>query len=350
MVNTRPLRRTKTIMEYAHVLFDRFALEYFRAGVQEVHLIFDKPGRQTFNPKQFEHAKRYTKGKSCNQHEHISFTPQTSIPQGWQEYLECRECKRSIVEVVGLSFLQKGQLFLTGCQNVVIAGCLSGEGENNAWAICSSEAIAEPLPQYQSNAEEADNRIWRHAIQSWATNILIYSPDTDVYNIGLGLITQTIKQYIIQLNVPQAAEKRYLLLNNLHTALLNDPDLASVSRDSIGITMQTLFITTGCDFVSYFKSLGKATVLNIFFQHAEFICGANMPGCLHHTLPHNRESGFLAFIRFIGTCYFKKHLPAFITLYGHETPKHLYNSIDSSLQSNVKHKLWLKKIRNAVTG
>ena len=74
-----------------------------------------------------------------------------------------------------------------------------------------------------------------------------------------------------------------------------------------------------------------------------------MPGCLHHTLPHNRESGFLAFIRFIGTCYFKKHLPAFITLYGHETPKHLYNSIDSSLQPNVKHELWLKKIRNAVS-
>ena len=173
------------------MLFDRFALEHFRAGVQEVRLIFDKPGRQTFNPKQFEHAKRYTKGISCHQHEHISFTPQTSIPQGLQEYLQCRECKWSIVEAVGLSFLQ---LFLTGYQKLVIAGCLSGEGENNAWVIRSCEAIAEPLPQYQSNAEEADNRIWRHAIQSWATNILIYSPDTDVYNIGLDLVTQTIQK------------------------------------------------------------------------------------------------------------------------------------------------------------
>ena len=171
-----------------------------------------------------------------------------------------------------------------------------------------------------------------------------------LYNIGLGLVTQTLqKLYIIQLNVPQAAEKRYLLLNNLHTALLNDPDLASVPRDSIGVTMQTLFISTSCDFVSYFKSLGKATILNIFFQHAEFICGANTPGCLHHTLPHNRESGFLSFIRFIGTCYFKKHLLAFTTLYGLETPKHLYNSIDPSLPPNEKQELWLKKIRNAVS-
>ena len=39
MVNTRPLRRTKTIMQYTRVLFDQFALEHFRAGVQEVHLM-----------------------------------------------------------------------------------------------------------------------------------------------------------------------------------------------------------------------------------------------------------------------------------------------------------------------
>ena len=191
MVNIRPLRKTKTITEYAQLLFDRFALEHFKAGVKEVHLIFDKPGRQAFNPKQFEHAKRYSpKGKSCNQHEHISFTPQTSIPQSWREYLECRECKQSIVEAIGLSFLQKGRLLLTGChQSLLIAGCFSGKGENNGWIISSSKAYAEPVPQYQSNAEEADNRIWRHAIQSLATNILIYSPDTDVYNIGLGLIS-----------------------------------------------------------------------------------------------------------------------------------------------------------------
>ena len=79
IVNTWPLRRTKTIAEYAHLLFDQFALEHFKGGVKEVHLIFDKPGRQTFNPKQFEHAKRYTKGKLCKRHEHIPFTPQTRV-------------------------------------------------------------------------------------------------------------------------------------------------------------------------------------------------------------------------------------------------------------------------------
>lgn len=41
-----------------------------------------------------------------------------------------------------------------------------------------------------SNAEEADKRIWRHATQTSAQCILVYSPHTDVYNIGLPIIQE----------------------------------------------------------------------------------------------------------------------------------------------------------------
>ena len=87
--------------------------------------------------------------------------------------------------------------------------------------------------------------------------------------------------------------------------------------------MQALFISTGCDYVSYFRSMGKATFLNVFFQHAEFICGENRQGCIHQTASENKGCGFLSFIRLIGACYFKKHLAAFISIYGHET-SHIY--------------------------
>ena len=43
-----------------------------------------------------------------------------------------------------------------------------------------------------------------------------------------------------------------------------------------------------------------------------------MPGFLHNTSQSNRENGFLSFIRLIGTCYFKKHLRAFVALKGHK--------------------------------
>ena len=171
LVNTRPLRRTKTIEEYAILLFNRFILEHYKAGVRGVHLIFDKPSKQAFNPKQFEHAKRYLSKKTSCQHEHISFSSHTSIPQGWHEYIECRTCKQSVVEVIGLSYLVKGSMLLKADQRLIIAGCYSGENGNDAWIIHSNAMTPEIATEYHTNAVEADSRIWRHAIQSQETHI-----------------------------------------------------------------------------------------------------------------------------------------------------------------------------------
>ena len=136
----------------------------------------------------------------------------------------CRVCKRTIVEGIGLTFLKQGSYMVHPGQKLVLAGCFSGstQGECSAWLVQATEVsiIPEPAPQYQSNAKEADARIWRHAKQSRANDILIYSPDTDIYNIGLGLLhTCTSKQFIIQLNVSKSAEQRYLHLNSLYSAL-----------------------------------------------------------------------------------------------------------------------------------
>ena len=76
---------TKTLANYAQLIFECFALEHVKAGASEVHLIFDKPGQQLFNPKQFEHAKRDCTQKMSLQHQHISFTPETALPQAWMQ-------------------------------------------------------------------------------------------------------------------------------------------------------------------------------------------------------------------------------------------------------------------------
>lgn len=84
IVNTRPLRRTKTVAEYAHLLFDRFALEHFKGGVKEVHLIFDKPGRQTFNPSSLNKPNNIPREKCANNmniypfHSTIKHTPRVA--------------------------------------------------------------------------------------------------------------------------------------------------------------------------------------------------------------------------------------------------------------------------------
>ena len=97
--------------------------------------------------------------------------------------MECTTCKRAIVESIGLYFLQIGHCLLQQQQHLIIGGCFADEF---AWLITSG-VLPEKVQRYASNALEADHRIWRHATQTMATKILICSPDTDVYNIGLSI-------------------------------------------------------------------------------------------------------------------------------------------------------------------
>ena len=51
-----------------------------------------------------------------------------------------------------------------------------------------------------------------------------------------------------------------------------------------------------------------------------------MPGALNEVLSQNRERGFLAFVRLVGTACFKKHLSVFISLYNYET-RYIYSTL-----------------------
>ena len=73
-------------------------------------------------------------------------------------------------------------------------------------------------------------------------------------------------------------------------------------------------------------------------------CGSEMPGLLYDMETHNRLSGFLSFIRLVGTVYFTKHRASFDSLYGHETPVHSYNATSPSLSPIDRHKVWIHNI------
>ena len=239
--------------------------------------------------------------------------------------------------------LRSGQFLLWGEQCMIIAGCFSPD---STWLITAGE-LPERASSYSSNALEADNRIWRHATQTAAMRVIIYSPDTDVYQIGLSVPDN--KEYIVQFNVHHATVKKYLILKHLQRALCTDPDLYTLPREDLMLIMQCLYICSGCDYISYIKSFGKATILNIFLQYANFISGSHYIGNLSQTNPSDQDTGFLSFIRLIGSCYFKKHINGFNSNYGHSTPVQLYNSIDSSLPLQERHQCWLQKIRKTVS-
>ena len=106
LINCKPLRTTKTITEYAMFLHNRFFVPHFRNDAKEIHLIFDAPKQQSFNPKMFEQERRDQGHASNSTHEHIAFTPTTQLPTKWREFLECRQCKRSIIEAITLAYVQ----------------------------------------------------------------------------------------------------------------------------------------------------------------------------------------------------------------------------------------------------
>jgi len=170
--------------------------------------------------------------------------------------------------------------------------------------------------------------------------------DTDIHHIGLPLDNGSEKDVIIQISLYNSKDLRYLHFSAFITVLKNDPDLSAISQTLIPQVIQTLFVATGCDYVSFFSGIGKASFMRYFYQYAEFISSGTdaTPGTLADTgLEHNK--GFLAFLRLVGTAYFKKHALAFSM----PSPVILFNKYNNPTTTALEqHCLWLEDIRQNI--
>ena len=199
IINTTPLRKNKTIFDYSLMLYYRFIDYHYKAGAIEVHVIFDKPLIDQFSSKAFERQRRDDNRSGAHDvHVHIMFTPETSVPSYWRDYLECRVCKRALVEAIGSSYMKSAMYRLANNQSLVLAGCLP---DDTALVIKGGGPLPDEDARYTSNAEEADMKLWKHALVCNQQRVLIYSPDTDVYNIGLTYAsTCDSTECIVQIN------------------------------------------------------------------------------------------------------------------------------------------------------
>ena len=107
-------------------------------------------------------------------------------------------------------------------QTLYMSGCFG----NDCTLQLSGNELPSPALRCKTNSVEADMIIWRHVSQTNATRVLVYSPDTDIYNIGLSIFDRVSdKDIFVQLNVLHSQTQLYLHLNNLITALQRDPDI-----------------------------------------------------------------------------------------------------------------------------
>ena len=91
-----------------------------------------------------------------------------------------------------------------------MSGACDSTERDQAWST-TVNAIEHLEPSYYSNAEEADTRVWLHVKHSAGQRKLIFSPDTDVYHIGLTSANLTSHDLIIQLS-PIGRELKLLTL------------------------------------------------------------------------------------------------------------------------------------------
>ncbi len=120
MLNTTPLRIHSKMSEYTRFLLVRYAGWYIKAGVTEVHIVFDDPGRFELHPKDIERTRRDS--ASDLEHDHIEFSDRMKVPSKWRDILSCRKCKRQLVVYIGESLLRLAPELLQGEQKVIVAG------------------------------------------------------------------------------------------------------------------------------------------------------------------------------------------------------------------------------------
>ncbi len=212
--------------------------------------------------KYFEHIKRDKTNTVSTNHYCDDLKGATKTPTGrWQEnLLNCRTCKRNLVKFLGKYLLQRVGAHLHPHQTLYVAGAFDGSITDTAWFVKGGNS-AQPDPSFTCNSEETDTRLWLHATRTSSTRVLILSPDTDTYHIGLPLQCTTDKQITIQISAVNSRQLKFLNLTELCSALARDPDLAGIDHTSLRHILQTLYAVSGCDYTSFFSHIGKATFL-----------------------------------------------------------------------------------------
>ncbi|KAJ8047412.1 hypothetical protein HOLleu_06401 [Holothuria leucospilota] len=344
---TRPLDGHKNFGDYASFLYSQWVGKAVRAfNAAEVHIIFDDPGRHGPMPKDIERSRR-DESTQLDEDEtsYTVITPLTSKPPNWTKFIKNRRNKRLLV-----TFLSHHILHLAGTaqycpKRVVTSGGFDGDERDKTFQFLDGTVSQHPL--LTSNHEEGDSRVWFHAFHTECKNILIYSPDRDIFNIGLPLMSNHFlgKQVFVQLR-RQYGNDLYLSMNTLTDCLLKDFDLQSLGEKLFLAPsfVQMLFISSGCDYVSFFKGHTKTAFLKTFFRYAKFITGGIYDGLLSQGNLHEIDQGLLSFYRLIGSVYFQAHAGAF----SEQSPEELFHCFRSPEVSILEqHIAFVSKVRSA---
>ena len=169
-------------------LLNRFVTPHFLNGCIEVHVIFDDPDRYEMSPKTVERQRRDKLAKPNVNHVHATFDDSLPPSSKWGGVLKCRECKHNLTSQLGAYMIRLIHPTLLPSTRFFTAGSFREPMRDHA--MCVEHGNPNPFidEKLTCNIEEGDMRVWMHCKYSVGTRKLIFSPDTDTYHVGMGLL------------------------------------------------------------------------------------------------------------------------------------------------------------------
>ncbi|CAC5404123.1 unnamed protein product [Mytilus coruscus] len=201
MINSNPAPQHKTFGDYTKFIFDRWIVRsYKQFSASEIHVVFDHPNRHGCSPKDVERSRRDSSVQATDSAVLSSVVHEgLLLPSSWRSFLANRENKRNLVNFLSYELLRLAlSFFIDGLCTVITAGGFDDDNRDKTLGISSLYVGIVEFAQLSANQEEGDTRVWLHESQAAASRVIIYSPDTDTFFIGLPIVKSLRKSVFVQ--------------------------------------------------------------------------------------------------------------------------------------------------------
>lgn len=240
----------RTFLQLAHVVLKRLVKKALHNKANAIHFVVDR-----YPSVSIKNAERSRRAACGTQQIRIFGQP---LPQQWKKFLNDGKNKEALVAYFYQAW---GKMLSSDLQGVKVY--LAHGMKCHAFQINTSpnELVkCEEVISLNSNHEEADTRMFLHAAYESAANsdVIICSPDTDVFIIGLTL------QHLINAK---------LFFNTGRGSNLRTISFASLSQNissEVCGALIGLHCFTGCDSTSAFYGKGKKKALKLLLSNKEF--------------------------------------------------------------------------------
>ena len=348
IIHTMPTNQ-KSFLAFTEYLFCKWVINKFSfipdVSISSIHIVFDAQMPSFITPKSFIQQQRDCVPETESTPTMFNISDSSTLPVDWQMFLRNRENKKRFLQYLYEKFTSFGDRFFKYPQTLVIGGF------DSLPAVSVSKGSVTCCPLYNTNHLEADTAIWYHAMQVDARKVVLYSPDNDVYNIGLYLAEKYTDKYFLVCYKLFGETASFMDVTKLSKFLSDNTNL-NCFKPFLGMVIMAVYACSGCDYVSFFRYHSKKSFLGTLMDKAEAFIGPSnenditqREGLLSDI--HNHWSSFLAFCRLIGCEYFKICHTSFIrdAIYTAEDLfKRYYCSEHGQLQNHLR---WLDLIWKA---